>query len=227
MKTLSTIQCHEGRAMTKPASFDDAFRRRLRDLMVWRRDVRRFRPDPLPVGTLERLFDIAALAPSVGLSQPWRFVVVDDPGRRRAVLDDFKACNAEALSSYVGDRATRYAWLKLAGLEEAPCQFAAFSDRATTVGHGVGRRTMPETTDYSVVSAITMMWLAARAEGLGMGWVSILDPARMHGILDVPAAWRFIGYFCVGYPQSESDTPDLVRAGWERRRATAENVLRR
>jgi 5,6-dimethylbenzimidazole synthase len=184
--------------MSEPASFDDAFRLRLHDLFVWRRDVRRFRPDPLPAGTLERLIDIACLAPSVGLSQPWRFVVVDDPGRRRAVLDAFKACNADALNSYAGDLAAKYAKLKLAGLEEAPCQFAVFADRATQVGHGLGRRTMPEMAEYSVVSAVCMMWLAARAEGIGMGWVSILDPPRMNEILDVPGAWRFIGYFCLG-----------------------------
>ncbi len=213
--------------MTGPAGFDDAFRQRLHDLFVWRRDVRRFRRDPLPAGTLERLIDTASLAPSVGLSQPWRFVVVDDRARRHAVLDEFRACNADALQSYAGDLAATYAQLKLAGLEEAPCQFAVFADRATLVGHGLGRRTMPEMAEYSVVSAVCMMWLAARAEGLGMGWVSILDPRRINVILDVPQAWRFIGYFCLGYPQAESDTPELERAGWERRRGMDASVLRR
>ena len=81
-------------SMSELAPFDDAFRSRLRDLFVWRRDVRRFRRDPLPAGTLERLIEIACLSPSVGLSQPWRFVIVDDPGRRQAVRDEFRACNA-------------------------------------------------------------------------------------------------------------------------------------
>jgi len=213
--------------MTEPAPFDEAFRLRLRDLFVWRRDVRRFRTDPLPAGTLERLIDLACLAPSVGLSQPWRFVVVDDPGRRARVRDAFKACNADALKSYAGEMATRYAALKLAGLEEAPCQFAVFADRATTVGHGLGRRTMPEMAEYSAVTAISMMWLAARAEDIGMGWVSILDPARMNGILDVPESWRFIGYFCLGYPQHEDDRPELERARWEQRRLAQSCVLAR
>jgi len=172
--------------MNELAPFDEAFRARLRDLLIWRRDVRRFRADPLPAGTLERLFEIACLAPSVGLCQPWRFIVVDDPGRREVVRDAFKACNADALESYTGEKAAGYAALKLAGLEEAPCQFAVFTDRATTVGHGLGRRTMPETAEYSTVAAISMMWLAARAEDIGMGWISILDPARMNDILDVP-----------------------------------------
>jgi 5,6-dimethylbenzimidazole synthase len=213
--------------MNEFAPFDAAFRERLHDLFAWRRDVRRFRTDPLPAGTLERLIDIACLAPSVGLSQPWRFIVVDDPARRVGVRDAFMACNAEALASYAGDLATRYAGLKLAGLEEAPCQFAVFADRATPVGHGLGRRTMPEMAEYSAVIAIAMMWLAARAEDIGMGWVSILDPARMNAILDVPESWRFIGYFCLGYPQRESDRPELESAGWEQRRGTAACILRR
>jgi 5,6-dimethylbenzimidazole synthase len=213
--------------MREPVRFDDAFRLRLHELFVWRRDVRRFRIDPLPAGTLERLIDIACLAPSVGLSQPWRFIVVDDPGRRATVRDAFRACNAVALKSYSGEMAAKYAALKLAGLEEAPCQFAVFADRATTVGHGLGRRTIPEMAEYSAVTAISMMWLAARAEDIGMGWVSILDPARINRILDVPEAWRFIGYFCLGYPQIESVRPELESAGWEARRAAETCVLRR
>ena len=213
--------------MTAPAPFDDGFRQRLRELFAWRRDVRRFRRDPLPPGMLERLIGIAGLAPSVGLSQPWRFVVVDDRCRRAAVRADFEICNADALASYAGERAARYAALKLAGLEEAPCQFAVFADRATAVGHGLGRRTMPEMAEYSAVSAVAMMWLAARAEGIGMGWVSILDPVRLNALLDVPTDWRFIGYFCLGYPQADSDCPELERAGWEARGNPQDWVLRR
>jgi 5,6-dimethylbenzimidazole synthase len=208
-------------------SFDDQFRHQLHDLFVWRRDVRRFRTDPLPEGTLERLIDIACLSPSVGLSQPWRFVIVEDGARRSAVIDDFRACNAEALSSYSGERAARYAALKLSGLVEAPVHLAVFADKASDIGHGLGRATMPETTEYSVVAAITAMWLAARAEGIGLGWVSILTPARIHDILDVPASWKFIGYFCIGYPQDECDRPELERADWEHRRAGAEFTIRR
>jgi 5,6-dimethylbenzimidazole synthase len=207
--------------------FDDEFRARLHDLMVWRRDVRRFRTEPLPDGTLDRLIATACLAPSVGLSQPWRFVIVESAERRRAVLADFTACNAEALAAHDGAQAERYAVLKLAGLAEAPGQFAVFADRETTVGHGLGRRTMPETAEYSVVAAITAMWLAARAEGIGMGWVSILDPAHITAILDVPAAWRFIGYFCLGYPEAEHAAPELERAGWEKRRPPRDVILRR
>jgi 5,6-dimethylbenzimidazole synthase len=106
-------------------------------------------------------------------------------------------------------------------------QIAVFCDRATAQGAGLGRRTMPETLDYSVVTAIHTLWLAARAEGLGVGWVSILDPARMTEILDVPQDWVFIGHLCVGYPMTEDDTPALERAGWEHRHPTEGVVLRR
>ena len=207
--------------------FDDAFRARLHDLFVWRRDVRRFRSDALPVGAIETLIETACLSPSVGLSQPWRFVVVDDSARRAAVVKNFSACNAEALDKYSGELAQRYATLKLAGLREAPCHLAVYADRATEIGHGLGRRTMPEMADYSVVSAISTLWLAARAQGIGMGWVSILDPAAVSIALDVPADWRLIGYFCIGYPLTESDSPELERVGWEARRPVADHIIRR
>ena len=213
----------------RPAApdFDSAFRASLLDLFAWRRDVRRFRTEPLPQGMLERFIDIACLAPSVGLSQPWRFVIVGDAGRREAAIENFRACNADALGDYTGDQSTRYAALKLAGLREAPCHLAVFSDRSTTAGHGLGRRTMPEMADYSVVTAIFSMWLAARAEGVGMGWVSILDPVIIAKILDIPADWRLIGYFCLGYPQAADDSPELERAGWEQRQAIQDFIFRR
>ena len=210
-----------------PPAFDEAFRRHLHDLFVWRRDVRRFRREPPPAGTLERLIETACLSPSVGLSQPWRFVIVEAPARRGAVIDNFRACNSAALAAYSGETAERYAALKLAGLEEAPCHVAVFADRATDVGAGLGRRTMPEMAEYSVVAAICTLWLAARAEGIGLGWVSILDPARIGEILDVPKEWTFIGYLCLGYPKHADDTPELERAQWEQRRAAECFVLRR
>jgi 5,6-dimethylbenzimidazole synthase len=212
---------------SSPPQFDDAFRARLLELFCWRRDVRRFRSESLPPGTLERLIGVACLAPSVGLSQPWRFVIVEDAKRRQAVLDNFEACNAEALNTYGGELSTRYATLKLAGLREAPCHLAVFADRHTGTGHGLGRRTMPEMAEYSAVAAVFSLWLAARAEGIGMGWVSILEPTAITAALDLPADWRFIGYFCLGYPQVEDDSPELERLGWEQRRPAADSILRR
>jgi len=210
-----------------PASFDAAFRARLRDLLAWRRDVRRFLRDPLPEGVLEQLVECACLAPSVGLSQPWRFVIVDDPARRTAIRENFAVSNAQALAMQAPERARLYATLKLAGLEEAPAHFAVFADRSTEQGHGLGRHTMPEMIDYSAVTAVHTIWLAARAQGIGMGWVSILDPKSVAAILGVPDDWKFIGYFCLGYPQADDKVPELERAGWESRRLPPSTMLRR
>lgn len=207
--------------------FDTRFRAGLRDLLAWRRDVRRFRREPLAAGQIDRLLALTALAPSVGLSQPWRFVLVDSPERRAAVRANFARCNAAALAAEAPERRRLYARLKLEGLGEAPCHLAVFVDGGTAQGGGLGRRTMPETADYSAVMAAHTLWLVARAEGVGMGWVSILDPAAIAAILDVPAAWRLIGYFCLGYPAELDDTPALERAGWERRRSAAAAVTRR
>lgn len=215
-------------APSEPApDFDEDFRARLYDLLRWRRDVRRFKRTALPEGALDRLIGLACLAPSVGLSEPWRFVLVEDEGRRAAIRADFEVCNKQALEMQEPDRAALYARMKLAGLDEAPVQIAVFADRKTVQGHGLGRLTMPETIDYSVVTAVHTFWLAARVEGIGVGWVSILDPARVTEILDVPKDWVFVGLLCVGYPQAEDDRPTLERAGWEHRHAPDSVVLRR
>ncbi|MEM9592051.1 MAG: 5,6-dimethylbenzimidazole synthase [Pseudomonadota bacterium] len=207
--------------------FDGAFRAKLHDLLRWRRDVRRFKREPLPEGTIDRLLSLACLAPSVGLSEPWRFVLVEDPARRAVIRANFEACNAAALSMQSPDRAALYARLKLQGIDEAPVHIAVYADRETVQGYGLGRMTMPETIDYSVVTAVHTFWLAARAEGIGVGWVSIIDPKGVTAALDVPEEWIFIGYLCVGYPQSQDDKPLLQRAGWEYRHSTDDVVLRR
>jgi 5,6-dimethylbenzimidazole synthase len=197
--------------------FDETFRSHLSELFKWRRDVRHFRGDPVPPALLNELLDTAALAPSVGLSEPWRFVTVDNQERRDAVRACFESSNAEALASYSGERAQRYAALKLSGLVEAPCHVAVFADPNPEQGGGLGRLTMPETSAYSAVMAVHTLWLTARAAGLGLGWISILDPRQITAILDVPPEWIFIGYLCLGYPVAESDVPELEAVGWEQR----------
>jgi 5,6-dimethylbenzimidazole synthase len=215
-------------AVAEPAiDFDRAFRSRLRDLLIWRRDVRRFRRDPLPDGILHGLIELACLAPSVGLSQPWRFVIVEDDARRAAIRRNFEFCNEAALAAQDRERASLYALLKLAGLKEAPTQLAVFADRATAQGHGLGRHTMPEMIEYSAVTAVHTIWLAARAHGIGMGWVSILDPQAVAAALDVPLEWKFIGYFCLGYPQTDDTIPELEQCGWEQRRLPSSVIVRR
>jgi 5,6-dimethylbenzimidazole synthase len=210
--------------MTQP-QFSPQFRADLLSLLSWRRDVRRFAPKVLSDETLERLLRIASLAPSVGLSQPWRFVTVSSQARRTQIATCFAQSNAEALDAQAGDRAAAYASLKLAGLDEAPQHVAVFADPTTEQGYGLGRETMPETIAYSAVLAIHTLWLAARAERIGMGWISILDPRRVAEILDVPSEWIFIGYLCIGYPLQADDVPELERAGWEQRHPST--ILRR
>jgi 5,6-dimethylbenzimidazole synthase len=201
-------------------SFSPGFRVELRDLMRWRRDVRRFRTDPVEAAVLDRCLCAFQLAPSVGLSEPWRILRVDSAASRAAALANFRSANARALAGYDGDRAALYAGLKLSGMQEAPIHLAVFCDEATAKGAGLGAGSMPETRAYSVVGAMTLFWLAARAEGLGVGWISILDPVQLCRDLDAPADWRLIGYLCVGWPETADDTPELERAGWEARSPT-------
>lgn len=207
--------------------FDEAFHARLIELFRWRRDVRRFRRDPLATGLLEELLELASLAPSVGLSQPWRFVTVDDPARRAAVRESFEACNAEALAGQGSTRARLYAGLKLAGLDRAPCQVAVCTEADPAQGHGLGRGTMPQTVAYSAVMAIHTLWLAARSVGLGLGWVSILEPSVVMAALDLPGPMQLVAYLCLGYPEAESEQPELEAAGWEYRHPAAATLIRR
>jgi 5,6-dimethylbenzimidazole synthase len=199
--------------------FGPALRDGLHDLMRWRRDVRRFRTDFVQAAVIDRCLSAFALAPSVGLSEPWRIIRVETAPARAACLANFRDANAAALNGYHGDRAKLYAGLKLSGMADAPVQLAVFCDDADLKGAGLGATTMPETRAYSVVGAVTHLWLAARAEGLGLGWVSILDPDRLARDLAVPQDWRLIGYLCIGWPEAESLTPELETAGWETRSA--------
>jgi len=210
-----------------PPEFDGAFRERLLELFRWRRDVRRFRTDPLAPGLLDRLLDAACLAPSVGFSQPWRFVLVDEPERRAAVRQSFATCNQAALAGYDGERAALYTRLKLEGLTDAPVQLAVFCDEATAAGHGLGSRTMPEALRYSVVAAVQTLWLTARAHGVGVGWVSILDPQAVTQTLDIPEGWKLVAYLCVGYPVEAQPEPELLRLGWQAPDPAGRKVLRR
>jgi 5,6-dimethylbenzimidazole synthase len=210
-----------------PPKFDSYFQQCFEQLLIWRRDVRHFRRDPVDVALIERLVATACLSPSVGNSQPWRFVRVTEAERRVAVRANFSACNSDALHDYQGERAKLYASLKLAGLEDAPEHLAVFCDNGSGTGHGLGSRTMPETKNFSVVAAVYTLWLAARIHGLGVGWVSILDPEEIRKILDVPEDWSLVAYLCIGKPVEESDEPELVRLGWQEREAFEKVLFKR
>ena len=213
------------RASDAAPSFDESFRQSFAELLSWRRDVRRFLADPVEPALLDAVLDLACLAPSVGNSQPWRFVSVESPARRNGIRANFEDCNARALAGYNGEKAALYAGLKLSGLAEAPVHLAVFADEETGAGAGLGRQTMPETLRYSAVLAVHTLWLAARAQGLGVGWVSILDPRRVAETLETPGGWSLVAYLCLGYPVEEHADPELERCGWQARDAACRRVL--
>jgi 5,6-dimethylbenzimidazole synthase len=202
--------------MTAP-DFTPELLNQLDDLLIWRRDVRHFDTRALEAGLLDMLLDRASLAPSVGNSQPWRFVRVVTPERRAAITAHVEAENIHAAGLYEDDARAAYEALKLHGLREAPEHLAVFCDTQPYEGRGLGRQTMPETLAYSTVLAIHTLWLAARARGIGLGWVSILEPDIITNLLDVPGDWKFIGYLCIGYPSGAYDVPELERTGWQTR----------
>lgn len=211
----------------KPSHADPriSFAAELDELFRSRRDVRRFRRDPVDDGLVREIIETVRYAPSVGLSEPTRLVRLSSDEARAVVLANFERANAEALSGYGGEQAQLYATLKLAGLKEAPVQFAVFCDAGTSKGAGLGCRTMPDTLAYSSVCAVMSMWLAATARGLGLGWVSILDPEDLISALDVAPDWLLIGCVCIGWPEEYHLDPELERAGWEVRDPDGPTVL--
>ena len=208
-------------------AFPPSFQFQLQELFRLRRDVRRFRSEPVPEDLFTELLEAAHHAPSVGLSQPWRFVRVDDPGRRQAVIDEFQRANLEASDAYDTERARLYRSLKLAGLREAPVHLLVCMETNPESGHGLGRRTQPETLRDSAVCAIQNLWLTARAKGVGVGWVSILEPDRLRAAMDLPPSWGWVGSLCVGWPQEEPEVPVLETAGWDHRNPLAMHLLQR
>ena len=193
----------------------DAHRSALHDLLRWRRDVRHFRPDPIPQDRLDRLRAAMDMAPSVGNARPWRVMQVDSADLRAAIVANFKTANAQAAARYTDDRRAAYEALKLAGLRDAPVHLAIFTARDPQEGHGLGRQTMPQMLEFSTVCAIHGLWLAARADNIGVGWVSIIDPEALHAAMRAPSDWTLTAYLCLGLPASDDDTPLLHRNGWQ------------
>lgn len=204
--------------MSQALSFNEVEREAVYRVIAERRDVRRgFLDTPLPEDVLDRLLAAAHCAPSVGLMQPSRFVVVRDLGVRKDVREIFEAANQQASASYTGEMREHYSDLKLEGILEAPQNLCVLCDPQNKRGHGLGRQTMPETALYSTVCAIQNLWLAARSEGVGVGWVSILDPARLRKLLHIPDHLVLVAYLCLGYVDGFASEPDLERFGWEKR----------
>jgi 5,6-dimethylbenzimidazole synthase len=204
----------------KAAGFDESERQAVYRAIRERRDVRRgFLPEPIPDELLYRLLEAAHNAPSVGLMQPWRFIVVRDLAVRQAVHSIFLQTNQQAAASYTGKQQQSYTGMKLEGILEAPQNLCIVCDSQNSQGHQLGRRTMPETAVYSAVCAVQNLWLAARAEGVGVGWVSILEPDLLRTALKIPTQITLVAYLCLGYVDAFAAEPDLERVGWEKRTA--------
>ncbi|HEX9743045.1 MAG TPA: 5,6-dimethylbenzimidazole synthase [Nitrospiraceae bacterium] len=183
-----------------------------------RRDVRRnFLPSLVSDAVLARLLTAAHHAGSVGFMQPWDFVVVRRPNTKRAVKTLFRDVSAEAAARYTGARAELYRRLKLEGIEEAPVNLCVTCTRQRGGRHVLGRSTVRDTDLYSTCCAIQNLWLAARAEGIGVGWVSILDHAALKRLLGIPKPVTVLAYLCLGYVSEFAVRPDLEASGWRAR----------
>jgi 5,6-dimethylbenzimidazole synthase len=190
-----------------------------------RRDVRsQFLPDAVDDDVLHRVLDAAHHAPSVGFMQPWDFIVIRDHTVRCAVHENFACANQAAAQRYQGQQRELYDSLKLAGILEAPVHICVTCDGGRARGNGLGRQTDSSVALYSAVCAVQNLWLAARAESLGVGWVSILDFEALKTTLGIPPELTVVAYLCLGYVSEFRPQPDLEEKGWERR-APLESVV--
>ena len=183
-----------------------------------RRDIRQFAPDPVPPETLLRILEAAHHAPSVGFMQPWNFILITSPRLRAQVKALFEEIN-EGEAHHVADheRQELYRSLKLEGLLESPLNIAVTCDRRRGRPFVLGRAPVPDTDVYSTCLAIQNMWLAACAEGIGIGWVSILDYGKVERLLGLPGGVQLIAYLCIGFPREFRARPMLEEVGWRSR----------
>ena len=196
-------------------TFSDSEKQALYDVIYARRDVRNeFKPDPIDEAALMRVLNAAHAAPSVGLSQPWNYILIRDQAVRGQVKEAFARANDEACAMFAEEKRSAYAALKLEGIEKAPLNICVTCDR-TRGGEVVLGRTHNRDMDlYSTVCSVQNMWLAARAEGIGIGWVSIYHDADLRQILNVPEHVEIVAYLCVGYVDALFEKPELAARGW-------------
>ncbi len=193
--------------------------------ILTRRDVRgQFRPDPVPDAVLSRVLIAAHHAPSVGFMQPWSFLLLRDAAVKRRVHDLFLTANAEAAAMFPAEQQALYRSLKLEGIMEAPINLCVTCDPDRAGPVVIGRTHIREMDEYSTVCAVQNLWLAARAEGLGVGWVSILDRDALRRTLGIPEPIVPVAYLCLGWVEGYHRQPELAAAGW-RQRLPVEQVL--
>ena len=198
-------------------AFAPADRAALYRIIESRRDVRAFRSESVPDEVLLRILGAAHHGPSVGLMQPWNFIIIRNLETKRRVKASFLRENERATAQYVGDRETLYRTLKLEGIEEAPLNLCVTCDRTRAGPHVLGRNTIIDTDLYSTCCAIENLWLAARAEGVGVGWVSILSNDELRRILSIPEHIAVVAYLCLGYALEFLEEPELQRRKWAAR----------
>jgi 5,6-dimethylbenzimidazole synthase len=212
------MNLHPDILLPSNGQFSDHDRAAVYRVIFERRDVRRnFLPTPVLDRVLTRLLTAAHHAGSVGFMQPWDFVVIRNNGMKRKVKALFNSANGKAASKYTGARAGLYRSLKLEGIEEAPVNICVTCSRQRGGPHVLGRSTVRDTDLYSTCCAVQNLWLAARAEGIGVGWVSILDHGALKRVLDIPRPIKVLAYLCLGYVSDFATEPDLETAGWRTR----------
>jgi len=205
--------------MSKPSkSFTSAERNILYEIVFNRRDVRAaFKSDPIGEDEIARILLAAHHAPSVGFMQPWNFILIDKQERRQAVHGLFAKANEEAAEMFNDERRQLYQSLKLEGLLTAPLHICVTCNRDRAGPVVLGRTHMLETDIYSTVCAVQNLWLAARAENIGVGWVSIFHEEELKSLLNIPDEIVLIAYLTVGYVEKFAETPDLAEKGWRKR----------
>ncbi|MGW6546128.1 nicotinate-nucleotide--dimethylbenzimidazole phosphoribosyltransferase [Streptomyces massasporeus] len=211
----------EARQSTGPAApgYDPAERDAVLKVMRERRDIRNgFRSDPIPHEVLLRVLEAAHHAPSVGHSQPWDFVVIRSADTRRAMHELAMRQRDAYAKSLPKGRAKQFKELKIEAILDTPVNIVVTADPTRGGRHTLGRHTQPQMAPYSAALAVENLWLAARAEGLGVGWVSFFDEREMVRALGLPEHLEIIAYLCVGYVDEFPDEPELLQAGWSKRR---------
>ena len=206
------------------SDFPSSWREGVYQAIYRRRDVRHFRPDLVPADVLARVLDAAHHAPSVGFMQPWTFIVISDQQTRRRVQDLYERERIAAAQFFDEPRRAQYLSFKLEGILDAPLNVCITCDPTRAGATVLGRNSMPETDLYSTCCAIENLWLAARAEGIGAGWVSILKLPQLREILGIPHHIVPVAYLCLGYPTQFLEQPELERAGWRARQPLGEII---
>lgn len=195
-------------------AFPEAWRRGLYETIARRRDMRAFLPNPIPHETLVRILSAANQAGSVGFSQPWNFLVVENLDTRRQIRAHVEQERLRAAEAFSDERRAKYLSFKLEGILDAPINLCITCDQERFGPAVIGRNTIPETAVYSTCCAVQNLWLAARAEGIGVGWVSILEPGALRKILGMPDRIVPVAYLCVGFVESFPERPMFETAGW-------------